>query len=74
MMQPMKASNLEPGILPIFKILVGYWMVYWLTISLILWLTTGQPGTLAAEQYATSEQLACFLCCNKDCSRYESRN
>lgn len=53
MIQPMKANHLEPGILPIFRILVGYWIVYWLTISPILWLTTGQPGTLATEQYAT---------------------
>lgn len=49
----MKANSLEAGILPIFRILVGYWIIYWLTISPLLWLTNGQPGTLAAEQYGT---------------------
>ncbi len=52
MIPAMRTHPLEPGILPIFRILVGYWMLYWLTISPILWLTNGQPGTLAAEQYA----------------------
>lgn len=53
MIPPMRTHPLEPGILPIFRILVSYWMLYWLTISPILWLVNGQPGTLAVEQYAT---------------------
>ncbi|GIK36902.1 MAG: hypothetical protein BroJett011_07350 [Chloroflexota bacterium] len=53
MIQVMKAIKLESGILPILRILVGYWIVYWLTISPILQFTTGQAGTLAVEQYAT---------------------
>ncbi|MCL4296785.1 MAG: sensor histidine kinase [Anaerolineae bacterium] len=52
MIQAMKAIKLESGILPILRILVGYWMGYWLTISPILQVTTGQTGTLALEQYA----------------------
>lgn len=52
MIPPMRTQPLEPGILPIFRILVSYWMLYWLTISPILWLVNGQPGTLAVEQYA----------------------
>jgi signal transduction histidine kinase len=53
MMQAMKAVTWEPGILPIFRILVGYWIAYWLTISPILEFITGQPGTLSAGQYVT---------------------
>jgi hypothetical protein len=49
----MKPAKLEPGIIPIFRILVGYWMLYWLVISPLVWLITGRPGVLAAWQYAT---------------------
>ena len=49
----MKPVKLEPGIIPIFRILVGYWMLYWLVISPLVWLITGRSGVLAGWQYAT---------------------
>lgn len=49
----MKLAKLEPGLIPIFRLLIGYWMLYWLVISPIVWLMTGRPGVLASWQYAT---------------------
>ena len=49
----MKLFNLERGIVPTFRILVGYWMLYWLTISPAVWFITGRLGVLSAWQYAT---------------------
>ncbi len=48
----MKLVKLEPGLIPIFRILVGYWMLYWLVISPLVWLMTGRPGVLTGGQYA----------------------
>lgn len=49
----MNRLKFEPGIIPIFRILVGYWMLYWLVISPAVWLFTGRSGVLSAWQYAT---------------------
>ena len=49
----MKSVKLEPGIIRVFRLLVAYWMLYWLVISPVVWLITGRPGVLTGRQYAT---------------------
>ena len=51
-MLTMKRLTLKLGILSIFRILVGYWILYWLVISPLVWLFTGRSGVLSGWQYA----------------------
>ena len=63
-MDIMKPMKIEAGIIPLFRILVGYWMLYWAVISPIVWLITGNFGVLSAQQYAvliTIQSLAFIL-------------
>jgi len=44
--------TLEMGIRRVFALLIAYWMLYWLLITPIVWLTSGGPPVLTALQYA----------------------
>lgn len=44
--------SLEAGVRRVFVLLVGYWILYWLAITPLVWLTSGGPPVLAMSQYA----------------------
>ncbi|MCA9839211.1 MAG: hypothetical protein KC422_20030, partial [Trueperaceae bacterium] len=43
----------ERGLIPAFKAVISYWMLYWLLISPVVLIFTGNPGVLARWQYAS---------------------
>lgn len=45
-------APLETGLLPAYRGLVLYWLLYWLFVSPTVRLVTGSPGVLAPWQYA----------------------
>lgn len=50
-METLTPRTLEPGIRRVFGLLIVYWILYWLAITPVVWLTSGGPPVLSAAQY-----------------------